>query len=150
MINLETKQAYSEVNKILELLGNSYSDKIPSKIKEALKKEEDTEYVLDINKSIKERKLKREAIAIISALNLQYWCINEEEKQRLKNIYYENGVKYQEELNEKYNTDNLFKNNNKKTIVENIEEKEMVVYSELPFFKKIFAKIKKFFIKSSI
>lgn len=43
-------------------------------------------------------------------LNLQYWCKDENEKERLKSVYAENKRKYQDELREKYNPDNLFKN----------------------------------------
>ena len=147
MINVETRQAYSEVNKILKLIGNTYSSKIPSRIKSVFKREMDKNYIpnIDITKPISEQNLKRKTIVIISALNLEYWCTDENEKHKLKKMYCENGIKHQQELNEKYSTDNLFKNRHTETIVENAEETAMTVYGEMPLFKRIFIKIKTFF-----
>ena len=145
MISLETRKAYTEVNIILELLGEKYSDKIPSKIKNAFKTRADQQYnpSIDIHKPILEQSVKRKTITIISALNLQYWC-NDDEKQKLKSAYYENGVKYKQKLNEKYNVDNLFCDRNRESIIENPKEKDIIIYKELPKYKRIFKKIKDF------
>lgn len=145
MINQETRQAYSEVNRILELLGNMYSNKIPNKVKNVFEKERDKEYIpiIDIHKPVNEQNLKRKTIAIISALNLQYWCTDANKKLYLKKKYCENGIKYQEELREKYNPDNVFKN--RENIIENIKEKSITEYKQMPILKRIFIKIKHFF-----
>lgn len=45
---------------------------------------------------------------MIAVLDLNYWCKDEEEKLKLKKKFGENELKYQEELKEKYNVDNLF------------------------------------------
>ena len=81
-------------------------------------------------------------MGIIALLNLQYWCEDENEKQRLKAIYAENERKYQEELREKYNPDNLFKNK-QKAVEEKIEETAIVEYKE-PVFKRLINKILNF------
>ena len=60
-------------------------------------------------------------------LNLQYWCKDENEKERLKSIYAENERKYQNELREKYNPDNLFKNK-QRVVEEKFEKTAMVEY----------------------
>ena len=69
-------------------------------------------------------------------LNLQYWCKDEKEKERLKNVYADNERKYQEELREKYNPDNLFKNK-QRAVEEKIEETAMIEYKEISLFTKI-------------
>lgn len=60
-------------------------------------------------------------------LNLQYWCKDENEKERLKSVYAENERKYQDELREKYNPDNLFKNK-QRVVEEKFEKTAMVEY----------------------
>ncbi len=61
--------------------------------------------------------ISREALSLIAALNLQYWCEDEEEKNILKQIYIENGKRNQE----KYKYENLFKKEN----MNEIQTKEM-------------------------
>lgn len=111
-MNLETRQAYLEVNKFLELVGEEMSNKIPLKLREFLKREMDKTYIPIINarRPIKEQKLKRKTIAIIAGFNLQYWCKDEKRKKELLEIYSNNERKYQEELYKKYNSDIIKKN----------------------------------------
>lgn len=108
--------------------------------------EKDRTYIKNItpNIPIKEQNLKEETLALIAMLNLQYWCEDENEKEKLKNIYNENEIRHQEELKEKYNPDNFFKNKIK-TNVEGIEHEQtdMVQYRK----ENIFSKIKRLLLK---
>lgn len=152
-MNIETRQAYSEVNNFLEVIDKEMSDKIPKKLRNYFKREMDKDYIPKINPEIpiKSQNLRRKTIAIISGLNLQYWC-NEEEKQKLLQIYSNNEKNYQAELREKYNPDNLFKK--QKNYVQNLEnntiteETKIVEYKEKNFLQKIFDKIKHLFKKN--
>lgn len=89
--------------------------------------------------------MKEETLALIALLNLQYWCKDEAEKQRLKSVYSKNEEVYQEMLREKFNPDNIF---NKKDII--AEEKketqclQVVEYKE-PLFRKVLNKIMNIF-----
>ena len=98
-ISVATRQAYTEIDNFIELLDEYNKNKIPQKLREYFKKEKDGEYIKNINPNqpIKEQNLKEETLALIAMLNLQYWCEDENEKQRLKAIYAENERKYQEE-----------------------------------------------------
>lgn len=143
-ISIATRQAYTEIDNFIELLDEYNKNKIPQKLREYFKKEKDKEYIKNINPNqpIKEQNLKEETLALIAMLNLQYWCEDENEKQRLKAIYAENERKYQDKLREKYNPDNLFKNK-QKVVEEKIEETSMVEYKE-SIIKKILNKILNF------
>ena len=44
-MNIETRQAYSEVNKFLELIGDEMSNKIPLKLRKFFKREMDKNYI---------------------------------------------------------------------------------------------------------
>lgn len=147
-IDIQTKQAYSEIDEFLNLLDEKTRNEVPSKLREFFKKEKDNNYHKEINPNtpIKDQNLKNETLALIALLNLQYWCKDENEKERLKQVYANNENQYQEELREKYNPDNIFKKNNNQKQVEDkiVEPKQLVEYKE-NIIKKIFEKVLKFF-----
>ena len=145
-VAITTRQAYSEVDEFLSLLSENLRNEIPRKLRDFFKEEKDNSYVKNIDKNIpiKEQNLKEETLAIIAMLNLQYWCKNEEEKNRLQRIYNENEKKYQEQLKEQYNPDNLFKNRTSDAIQETEtlnENVAMVEYKE-NIIKRFINKIK--------
>ena len=96
---------------------------------------------------IKNQNLKRKTIAIISGLNLQYWC-SEEKRRKLLEIYSNNEIEYQKKLREQYNPDNLFKNRTlSNSLGESTEEtNDIIVYNENKnIFIKLLEKIKSIF-----
>ena len=138
-ISESTRQAYTEIDNFIELLDEHNKNKIPIDIREFFKQEKDNNYVknIDANISIKEQNLKEETLALIALLNLQYWCEDETEKERLKKIYAENEEKYQKDLRKKYNPDDLFKNRKRVEANNSI----LVIEKEI-WYKKIFDFIK--------
>ena len=110
-ISKNTRQAYTEIDNFIELLDEYNKNKVPKQLRDFFKQEKDNSYVknIDVDIPIKEQKLKKETLALIALLNLQYWCEDEEEKQRLKKVYTQNEIKYQEDLREKFNPNNVFK-----------------------------------------
>ena len=77
-------------------------------------------------------------------LNIRVYIIkyinkNQEEKNILLEKYKQNEINYQKEIQEKYSTENLFKNKkNKETFTQAV-----VQYKEKNFFQKIIDKIRK-------
>jgi len=147
-LSLATRQAYSEVDEFLGLLTEEERTKIPRKLREFFKEEKDSNYIKGIRTDIpvKDQDFKEETLAIIAVLNLQYWCEDENEKKRLKQVYANNQKAYEEMLYEKYNPDNLFKKRNeiKEEIQEQTNVVSMVEYKE-PLIKRIINAIKGFF-----
>lgn len=133
-VDIQTRQAYAEIDEFLSLLVEEKRNEVPAKLREFFKKEKDENYHKGINANIpiKEQNLKSETLALIALLNLQYWCKDEKEKERLKQVYASNENKYQEELRERYNSDNIFKKNDvQNTMNENKEQpKELIKYKE--------------------
>ena len=83
-------------------------------------------------------------------LNLQYWCEDEQEKERLKKVYAQNEKIYQEALQIKFNPDNIFKNRQNISSDFNNTDTEfttMIEFKEKNFLQKIFDKIKNLFNK---
>lgn len=142
-------KAYSEVDKILSFMEIRYVEKVPKKMREMLKNEKLQDYEPNIDKNIplEEQQLERKTLAILAMLNLNYWCENEEEKEELIRAYSNNDKKRNEELREKYNPDNIFKNKNKEREVEQITEEITAIaeYKKENFIKKLLNKIKRLF-----
>ena len=84
-----TKETYSEVCEFLGLLGAYYISKLPNKLVELFEENKSEEYVPHIktNIPIKDQSLSEDTLAIIAVLNLQYWCEDENEIKRLKEVY---------------------------------------------------------------
>lgn len=143
-ISENTRKAYTEVDNFIELLDEYQKNKIPKKLREFFKNEKDEKYIKNIyrNIPIKEQNLLQETLSLIAFLNLQYWCDDEEEKKRLKNIYKENEKISMEQMRIKYDTNNIFKKRNGGVIKEEIrEDVEMIRYKE-PLIQRIINKIK--------
>lgn len=142
--------AYIEVSKILNILGDSYKNKIPKKV---LNLFEDIDLQSDIAQNsekleIENLKISRSALIIISILNIKYWENNLEKKEELKKIYDENENKYQEKINA-YKTDDWLSKRNIKTTsnLQKYEERSLVVKKEKNFIEKILDFIKNIFHK---
>ena len=147
--NVSYIKAYTEVNCLLEYLPQSYIDKLPKKLIELIKDQSDEQYNIDIdtNKSLLEQNFYKKTKDLIAVIKYNYWS-TDEEKQKLKNLFYENENKYQKELLEKYNPNDIFKKKeNKINITETTENNlQMVEYKE-NLFRRILNKIKDIFRK---
>lgn len=136
----ELAKAYTEVYSILSFVDEYYINKISSKFIEYIYYKKDNNYTPDIDMSIplENQKLMQETVNILAMIKYNYWCENEKEKQELLTILNENEEKYQAELREKYNPEDLFKKQ------ENIEHTELVPYKE-NIFRRMINKIKNIF-----
>lgn len=149
-LSINTRQAYSEVDELLNLITEEEKNAIPKKLRDFFKEEKDPSYNKNINANvaIKEQNLKKETLAIMASLYLKYWCKDENEKQELLIIFAENEERHQKELREKYNPDNIFKNDN---IINEVHKEnedtslrmQIVEYKE-PIFKRIINKVLEF------
>lgn len=147
---IDNMLAYAEVDEILNLLEEEYTNKIPEKIRKFLKEEKMQDYKPEIKVEIPltEQNLRRETMVLLAILNLNYWCESEEEKEEFRKELAKN-EKERKELEEKYNPDNLFKNKQHNNIddikKENTEIVALVEYKKSSLLKKILEKIAGFF-----
>ena len=148
MLNQRYAEASVEVLDILEHMNANDLVKVSNKFIDFLKKNASKEYIcnLDYSKKLNEMNLKEETRGLLALMYETYWC-PEEEKQDLKKKFYENEQKYQEELRKKYNPDNIFKNKQEETVVENTNL-PMEIKKET-FFKKLISFIKGLFNKTN-
>ena len=143
----EYREAFSEVEQILKLMPTNLSNRIPMKLKNIISLEKSKIYIPQISEPFEECELKEETKIILAVIYRDFLCSKEEREELLerdKNKLLE----FEEELREKYNPDNLFKNKNNSS--ENIQddistETAMVEYKEKNFLQKLFDKIKNLF-----
>ncbi len=106
---MNQKQVYSEVYAVLCALNDEYLIKTPQKILDKINNERDRDYRFHIDENIPltEQNLSKEAIAMLAALKLDYWCETQEEKNELEQLLKTNdkGVKLSSSLKKA-----LFKN----------------------------------------
>ena len=140
-MNIKTKEIYSEVYQILNLLGNDYIDKLPTSLINMLREKREVNYNPEYTDDIplNEQNIKKETMSIIALLYLNYWCEDENEKLEVKQILKSNEDNYQLELREKYNPDNIFKVKVKKNIEE--ENLPVLIKDNTNFFTKLIKKL---------
>lgn len=128
-----TKEAYSEVYAILNLMSWNSISKIPEKIWENIDNKRDKDKIIEIN-NIEDYQASEQANKLLAVLYRDYFA-TDEEKEVIKAKEKILEQKEQEELYEKYNPDNLFKN--KVSKVETVENSVAMVEYKESFFTKI-------------
>jgi len=108
----EDKDCYTEVLTVLDQMEPIYMQKIPLKLINFFKENCNVDYKakIDLNEPLKSQKIKDKTLTLLAILYYNYWCESDEEKQQLANKFVENEISHQNELREKYNPDNVFKN----------------------------------------
>ena len=147
--NINYIKAYTEVNCLLEYLPQSYIEKLPKKLIDLIKKQSNEKFniYIDTNKSLLDQNFSNKTKDLIAVIKYNYWSTDEERKQ-LKSIFYENENKYQEELLEKYNPNDIFKKREQRVKVTNpIDSNTQITLYKENIFTKFLNKLKNLFRK---
>ena len=132
----EYKEAFTEVNEIIKMMPIELVNKIPSKFREMIVEEKYKNYIPDIKEPIEKCKLKNETIIILGLIYRDFLCspderkkLQEKDARELQEV--EKAI--EEEIREKYNPDDIFKNRNKIVLQEEqpSEETRMTIVQEL-------------------
>ena len=150
MISKNYSKAYTEVLEMIKHLPENEYNKIPKKKIEFWERNKDNKYKFVINPQIELEKqnISIEANSIIVTIFRDYFA-TDLQKEKLKIILEQNENKYQEQLREKYNPDNLFENRKKECMNPCVEKNTslLVVEREENFFKKLINYVKKLIFK---
>ena len=132
-------RAYSEVYAFMNTIGQEYINKVPKRIYEKIRNNRDKSYnpIYNKNQTMTKDSISKEALSLIAGLNLQYWCENEKEKEKLKQCYKANQLKEQE----MYSYNNLFKKD--ETQSEKTQVTALIEYKKDNFFVQLINNIKK-------
>lgn len=141
--------AYAEVVEVLDNMSLEDRNKIPKKVYDFFIEKSSKDYIKHLNKNIAlcKQDIREDTKEILAILLTNYWCKTENEKNDLLKLFRENELKYQQDLREKYNPDNIFKKRTQESVIEekNIEKEFALVEYKESFFKKLINKIKNIF-----
>lgn len=167
-MNVPTKETYSELYSILNMMGEDYIKKLPENIYARIENERDLEYnpvyVKDVE--LEKQNVSEEALASISYFNLNFWSETIEEKAILSKLFanteQEETEKQPEQQEQQLKEEDTPIEDNKDTVqieentqeqkeeqnIEtetiNQEETSLIIHKE-GFFTRIINKIKEFF-----
>ena len=138
------RESISETLDVLKHFPESVISKIPDKFLNYLKENSDKEYKNSIDYSDENwiDMLSEDTIQILSIIYRDYIVDSETRKKLIKE---ENAIIEQEK--EKYNIDKLFKKREKvdnEVDTESVKNQSLVIYEDMPWYKKLFEKIIKF------
>lgn len=115
MVDVKNAKAISEVLHYLKGIRQIDIDKLPKRLLNFFEENAAKDYICDFDytKPLSELNLLDETKGILGLICINYWCETEEEKETFKKNLNTNEIQYQKELREKYNPDNIFKNDTK-------------------------------------
>lgn len=92
---MNQKQVFSEVYAVLIALGMDYIKKIPICVMKRISSNRDLNHVIKIRDDIplENQDISNEAVAMLGALKLDYWCKSVQEKAKLNMIFNLNSKK---------------------------------------------------------
>ncbi len=147
MIDIEYANAYSEVLEILKYIPIEDYDKIPKNRINLFKTyaNKDHAFCYNTTKTLDEQNVSKIAKGIIAILFRDYWAT---EIQKEKIIAKQNHDRMQI-IEEKYNYDNNFKNNEKNILDDTDQEKktDLIEINRIKWYKKVWNSIINFFSK---
>lgn len=149
MENVEYMNSLYQISEILKYITTPLKARIPKKIISYIESNKSKDYNWKIDKTLplEKQELLPTTKELITVLYKDYMC-DDISRLKLNKVLNENQIKYENEVREKYNPDNIFKERNKsyETNKRTIENNEIVSYKE-SFLSKIINKLKSFFHK---
>lgn len=133
------KKSFAEVYEILKIIPMEILNKIPQKLKDIIEKERDRNYHVIIKEPLNIEDFQYETIVFLGMIYRDFLC-SEEERKNLQEEDIQLRKKYEEELRQKYNTDNLF--NKRQKSQENDIKKLPTEMKEKKWYKKLLDLIK--------
>ena len=140
-------EALAEVDMIIQMMPKEENSKIPNGFKNFIKSRKSNDYIPNIKEDIPlyQQDLKKDTKTICSLIYRSYLC-SKDRKMELENNDRTILLRKEQELREKYNPDNIFKNRAQNTEIPKettdvAESTSLVEYKEEKWYQKIFRKI---------
>lgn len=135
---------YAELSEILKMMEPKEVNKIPKKLLEVIEKEKSNTYIPNYSSKIElnSQNIKKETLAMLALLYINYWCEDENEKKEYLKLIEENEQKYRQQIREK--TYIKYITRTQKIEKNNVPEQELAVVKNKSFIKNVIEKIKSF------
>ena len=142
----EYSETLTEVSEILKYMKREDVNKIPKALIEFIdaNKSKTYQFFLTPNVDFSNQNIKRETLAFLTFLSLNFWC-KDEEKNNLYKSLKKNEEIYEEELINKYNYDKLFNKAEQLKKEKKEEQKKLIVQHPKTLFSRLIEKIRSFF-----
>ncbi len=147
MMKEEYREAFSEVEQIINLMPSGLANKIPLGFKKIIESEKSKTYIPNVTEPIEQSELKPETTIILAVMYRDFLC-SKEERAKLIARDANKLAEFENALREKYNPDNIFKNRkvqNETNYNDTVQETAIIEYKKKNFLQKIFDKIKHLF-----
>lgn len=137
---MEDKKVLTEVYEILKHLSSENFNKIPSNVINLIKTNKDDKYVwnYDTTKSLTEQNISRDAVAVLSYINMEY-LLNNQQREFIENLHRKNEEVLEQLKRKRYNSDNLFNNKTRHTNINT--DIALIEYPKEKWYKRLFSKI---------
>lgn len=114
MENIEYSNSLYQISEILKYMNPNLKARIPKKFISYFEnnKSKNFNWTIDKTLPLEKQDLLPTTKEILTALYKDFIC-NDEERVKLEKVLNSNEIKYQKELREKYNPDDIFKNRKK-------------------------------------
>ena len=136
MVDIKYANAYSEILEILKYLTPEDYEKIPKEKIEVFQTyaNKDYNFNYDPDKTLQEQNVSKTARTIIGILFRDYWS-TEEQRDKIVKFQQQERIRIEKEKQEKYKSDDIFKNNN---TAPQTEEVALVEVKEEKWYDKVF------------
>ena len=142
----EYEEAFYEIDEIFKIMPIDLLSKIPKEFREMISENKSKDYKIKIVEPLEEEHFNKETIILLGLIYRDFIC-SAEERDKLQIQDAEEIRQIQEELNKQYDMNNVFENKKKKKEPYD-SSKDLVLYEEPGFIKKIFNLIKGIFKKN--
>lgn len=142
------EEAFVEVDEILKIMPIDLLSKIPVQFRKTISENKAKNYKVDIQEPLDEEKLKEETVIILGLIYRDFLA-SPEEREELQAQDAEELRRIEEEMQQQYDMENVFKKRKLGKVSQNNElSTDMVLYKEQGFLKKLFNLIKGLFNKN--
>lgn len=145
------EEAFSEVDEVLKLMPIDLLSKIPAQFRQAISENKAADYITNIKEPLAEQRLKKETVVILGLIYRDFLA-SPEEKERLQLKDAEELKRIEQEMQEQYDIENIFKKKKKSKKTKDLEDKQistdLTLYKEPNVLRKIFDLIKGIFKKN--
>lgn len=143
MVDIKYANAYSEVLGILKYLTPEDYEKVSKEKIKVFETYANKDYTFnyDPDKTLQEQNVSKTAKTIIGILFRDYWA-TEAQKEKIVRWQQQERIRIENEKQEKYKYEDIFKNNNK---VQETEEVALVEVKEEKWYDKVLKFLKKVF-----
>lgn len=139
------EEAFVEVDEILKMMPIELLSRIPIKFRQVISENKAKDYKVEIKEPLEEEKLKEETVVILGLIYRDFLASPEErEELQLKDA--EELKRIEEEMQEQYDIDNVFKKRKKSQGEDS--STDLILYKEQGFLRKLFNLIKGIFNKN--